>query len=300
LRSATAVAIGAVDNTSPVAMIQAITGSSRSEASRQVRLGEAMGEADAAARLAEIDTGSGTGTGTGLDPDCGDSEAPGAGPLEAPAPPQVALPWFEPVTRAVAEHTLTSEVAAAIIRGMGQPCGHCDAETMREAAGRLLESLARLAAERPGTHYRVNADEAAKLARQLRDRIDPVGVSERFQKHYEDRVWRFNRTASGQRTAWVQFDDESAAWIDAIISAGMRPRRGGTRTTTQNRHRRRDTTVPKQPHARPQPRMEDPTRRLRLLDDPTQRLRPTTNTHPHAQQSPLTTNQHRLNPNPQV
>jgi hypothetical protein len=27
----------------------------------------------------------------------------------------------------------------------------------------------------------------------------------------------------------VQFDDESAAWIDAIISAGMRPRRGGPR-----------------------------------------------------------------------
>jgi len=203
---------------SPVGMIQSITGSSRTEAARQVRLGEAMGEADAARRLAAakpIEDEPGV--------NAPDDPSTGSVPVE--------MPWFEPVTRAVTEHMLTSEGAAAIIRGMGEPCDRCNAETMRAGVTDLLAHVAQLTADRAGTALAgtINADQLVKLARQTRDRIDPDGVAERFQKHYEARSWRFSRTESGQRTAWVQFDDESAMWIDHVIAAGMRPRRGGPR-----------------------------------------------------------------------
>lgn len=226
---------------SATAVIQAITGSSRSEAARQVRLGEAMAEVDAAARAFEAGKCAGDGEGFGTGDGVGSAPDPKDGRLKDPllagscGPSSPALPWFEPVTRAVAEHALTSDGAAAIIRGMGEPCDHCDAETMRGGVTQLLQYAAQLAAERPSAGSKMsassalNADELGKLARQMRDQIDPVGVTERFEKHYEDRVWRFGRNSSGARTAWIQFDDESGAWIDSIVSAGMRPRRGGPR-----------------------------------------------------------------------
>jgi hypothetical protein len=211
---------------SPVAMIQSITGSSRTEAARQVRLGEAMGEADAARRLAEAATL----TDTDRQRDDADLRAVDDDPTLAEIPP-VVVPWFEPVTRAVDGHVLTPDGAAAIIQGMGEPCNRCDDEAMRTGVTELLAHVAALTADLEGTALAgtINADRLGKLARQQRDRIDPVGVSERYRTHYQSRTWRFSRSESGQRTAWVQFDDESAMWIDSIVAAGMRPRRGGPR-----------------------------------------------------------------------
>jgi len=102
---------------------------------------------------------------------------------------------------------------------------------MRAGVSDLLSHVAQLTADTAETVLAgtINADELRKLARQKRDAIDPVGVSERFTAHYESRSWRFSRSNTGQRTAWVQFDDESAAWVDTIVAAGMRPRRGGPR-----------------------------------------------------------------------
>jgi hypothetical protein len=206
-------------------LLQSITGSSRGEAARQVRVGEAMGEADAATRLAERpdaqtgdQTGSVTGSVTGEDEQAAASEVP-----------PVAPPWYEPITRAVTDGVLTAEGAAAVLRGMGEPSEHCAAEVMRSAAIDLLADVAQRAADDPNTTAVVNADELVRLARQARDRIDPVGVAERFQRRYQDRSCRMGRNAAGARTAWVVFDDESAAWVDSIVDAGMRPRRGGPR-----------------------------------------------------------------------
>jgi len=194
-----------------------------------VRLGEAMREADAATRLIDATEQSPTIANTpdartleeaNGEPAGGDSVADssdGSGEASA-ATPATELPWFEPVTRAVAERRLTASAAEALIRGLGQPCDDCDADVLRAAAEELL-----------GDAGGMNTDALTKQARWARDRLDPAGVTKRAERRYAARKWRFSRNADGARTAWIEFDDESAAWIDTIVSAGMRPRRGGPR-----------------------------------------------------------------------
>lgn len=177
----------------PVAMVQSLTGSTRTEAARQVRLGEAMGEADAA-------------THPSVHP------APESSlfvdPVGEPAPVEAVrpIPWYEPLTRAVQEHRLKSEAVNPILRGLGEPTEHCGSDALRTAAEELVADAAG-----------ANADELGRRARMIRDRIDPIGVALRFTERYEQRKWRFGRTENGMRTAWIEFDDESAAWIDAIV-----------------------------------------------------------------------------------
>ncbi|WP_308465807.1 DUF222 domain-containing protein [Rathayibacter soli] len=194
-------------------LVQSITGSTKGEAWRQVRLGTAMGEVDDASRLAEPNT---------ADPNSGDANTDDANPDDPVAgvveTVPVVLPWSEPITRAVAEGRLTSEGACAILKGLGTPNKRCDGEMLRQAAEDVI-------AEAAGD----NADDLLKKARWARDRIDPVGVSMRAQERYEARKCTFHRNSRGARTAWIEFDDESAAWVDSVVAARMRPRRGGPR-----------------------------------------------------------------------
>jgi hypothetical protein len=77
-------------------MVQAITGVTRAEAARQVRLGEALGEADAAARLrAAMDGENPTMNGT-ADRAKGGAEAP----------------WYAPITDAATAHRISAEAGA--------------------------------------------------------------------------------------------------------------------------------------------------------------------------------------------
>ncbi|WP_308465704.1 DUF222 domain-containing protein [Rathayibacter soli] len=218
---------------SPVDLVQSITGSSRVEAARQVRLGEAMGEADAATRLIDaaeqtptidktpdadtLDETNGTAPDRDLDGDSTADPGDGCGQSSMTAS-VIELPWFEPITRAVAERMLTAPAAEAMIRGLGLPNDDCDSDVLRAAAEELLVDAASM-----------NTDALTRRARLLRDRLDPAGVTERAERRYAARKWRFGRKADGVRTAWIEFDDESAAWMDTIVSAGMRPRRGGPR-----------------------------------------------------------------------
>ncbi len=175
-----------------VDLVQRLTGSTRTEASRQVKLGGAMGEADAAT-----------------------SRVPRG---EQDRPPAPTLPWHEPLTRAARDGVIHSESVTIIMRGLGEPNERLDAEALRRAAERLVAGAA-------GIH----ADELGRRARHLRDELDPAGVAIRWDERYQNRSWRFGRNQHGARTAWVQFDEESAAWADAIVGAAMRPRRGGPR-----------------------------------------------------------------------
>lgn len=212
---------------SAVGMVQRLTGSTRGEAFRQVKLGGAMGEADAAAAAAAgfppAGTGTGTGTGTGGDAlfgDDPDSAAPGTEPGAGSPPvrPVPVLPWHEPLTRAARDGVLRTEAVTIVMRGLGEPNDRVDAEMLRAAAVEIVADAAG-----------VNADELGRRARQLRDEIDPAGVQIRWDQRYANRSWRFSRNSEGARTAWVQFDEESAGWADAIVGAAMRPRRGGPR-----------------------------------------------------------------------
>lgn len=121
------------------AMLQSITGSSRGEAARQVRLGEAMGEADAVGRLGETEPESWPGD---------DEQITASGEV-----PPVTAPWYEPITRAVSDGVLTSEGAAAVMRGMGEPSEHCAVESLRSAAVDLLVHIAQRAADNPNAAH---------------------------------------------------------------------------------------------------------------------------------------------------
>jgi len=208
----------ATGHRSPVAMVQTLTGSTRAEASRHVRLGEAMSAAEACDTGEDADPDSLfiVSGGEGMGGLVGAEAAEGA-PQNATVP-AVRLPWHEPLTRAVNEHRLSSEAMATIMRGLGEPNERCDQEVLRRAADRLV-----------ATAGDAHADELGRRARDLRDELDPAGVRLREEERYEARSWRFGRNARGMRTAYVEFDDESAAWVDATVGAALRPRRGGPR-----------------------------------------------------------------------
>jgi hypothetical protein len=124
---------------SPVGLIQSLTGATRGEAARQVRFGQAIGEVDAAAQLladtdssdtnAAADTGADSGTGPTADSDTSDTD---------PTPAAQVLPWFEPITRAVADGVVTTTGGDALMRGLGHPSDTCDTDMLREAATELV------------------------------------------------------------------------------------------------------------------------------------------------------------------
>lgn len=213
-----------------VNLVQRLTGSTKTEAFRQVRLGQAMGEADAAThpvafppvafppdapgddRLIDPDGG----LEIGPDPDNPDGRGGNGGQQTMRPAPMV--PWHEPLTRAARDGVIRSEAVTIIMRGLGAPNERVDAETLRAAADEIVEDAAG-----------VNADELGFRARQIRDRIDPAGVQLRWNERYENRKWRFGRSEDGTKTAYVTFEDEGAAWVDAIVGSAMRARRGAPR-----------------------------------------------------------------------
>jgi hypothetical protein len=206
-----------------VNLVQRLTGSTKNEAFRHVRLGEAMGEADAATHPVAfppeapsdgplIDPSGLLDIGTDPDGADGQSEIGGREALR-PAP---VVPWHEPLTRAAREGVIRSEAVTIIMRGLGVPNDRVDAETLRSAADEIVKDAA-------GVH----ADELGFRARQIRDRIDPAGVQLRWNERYENRKWRFGRSEDGTKTAYVTFEDEGAAWMESIVGAAMRARRGG-------------------------------------------------------------------------
>lgn len=192
-----------------VDLVQSLTGDGRAEAARQVRFGEAMGEADAAARLAEI-----------ADAGAGKNEADDADVHSTSDERSLSdqTPWFEPITRAVAAGVLTPAGGDALMRGLGTPTPTCDADVLREAAEELLTDAAG-----------ANTDELLKRARWMRDQLDPARVAARAEERYRNRKARIGRNGAGVMTAWLEFDDESGNMIDGIIRSGLSPRLGGPR-----------------------------------------------------------------------
>lgn len=90
-----------------------------------------------------------------------------------------------------------------------------------------------LAAEQlAGEASDMTVEDLARRARQMRDTLDPEGVQERFERSYAARSWRSWRNGDGQHHTHIISDDETAAWLDAIRDAALRPRRGGPRFMT--------------------------------------------------------------------
>lgn len=194
----------------PVALIQSITGVSRAEAAKQVRLGESL---LGARRMSD------------------DGEQTDA---VAPSPTETELPWHEPLGAALMAGGLTSAQHDAILRGLGEPPapgenGIVTIDGIVREIGEVRE-VWRIAAEQLLlAACEFSPEELLREARRTRDLIDPEGAAERSTRRHENRQFRMWVDESGQSRAQFVFDDDGAAWVRAMIDAGLRPRRGGPR-----------------------------------------------------------------------
>ena len=197
---------------SAVDLVQNITGSTKGEAAREVRVA-----------LALLDAGAGEPT--------TDAETPGASPSM--------VPWHEPLRSALHAGAVTSAQFDVIRSGLGEPPATDDDEAAREARdvwACAAEQLVAEAAER-------TVEELRNAARALRDVLDLEGAATRFDAQYAARSLRVYRDSFGRRRGDIVFDEESGAFFDSILAAGLRPRRGGPRFVDPDEKARADALV---------------------------------------------------------
>lgn len=197
---------------SPAALIQELTGATRAEATRQVRVGASITVRPGAVDAGSIDAG-------------GD-------PLEG-APCADVRPWHAVLGDSLLTGALTGAQHDAILRGLGDPptsgeTGLSKVETER-AARAARDAWATAASQFVDEAPLRTVEELAQGARTVRDLLDPVGAQRRFDERFEGRSFRMWTDVAGTRHASVAFDDDGAAWMAAIIDTALRPRRGGPR-----------------------------------------------------------------------
>ena len=210
-------------------LVQQITGSTRAEASRQVRIGESL-------------LASATATGSS-GPAVGDASSDD----EAIRAEKPVAPWHTELDLALLDGRITPAQHDAIRQGLAEP--PLATEKAEDADGAEYEDTERDNTERDETQHdtlmrelwEVAADQLigaaahdtpemlSSAARSIRDRLDPDGAARRFQERYLRRSFRVWTTADGHKRGAIDFDDEGYAWATTIISNAMRPRTGGPR-----------------------------------------------------------------------
>jgi len=209
---------------SAASLVQRLGGGSKAEASRQVRVGEALLDegadpvADHESRRDHEEPEAATAEGDGAAAGGSGPDEPGAdrrGSDELGA--RTALPWHEPLRTALRSRGLTSTQFDAIRRGLGEPPSGSD-DAWSTAAAQLIEEASRRTVEELLAH-----------ARCVRDLLDPAGAEERSRARYERRAFRTWLDQDGTRRGSVAFDDDGGAFFESIFAAALRPRRGGPR-----------------------------------------------------------------------
>ncbi|MCS3843602.1 HNH endonuclease signature motif containing protein [Microbacterium sp. AK031] len=155
----------------------------------------------------------------------GASAGAGASTLEHDAP----MPWHEPLRQSLFAGKITPAQHDAIFRGMGQPPARDGVDSPTDA---MIEVWSLAAAQLAQEAADMSVEDLARRARQVRDTLDPQGVQERFERSYAARSWRSWRNTDGQHHTHIISDDETAAWLESIRDAALRPRRGGPRFMT--------------------------------------------------------------------
>ena len=189
-------------------LVQEMTGSSRSEAAKAIRVGEAL-LCDAADHPGHDSTPEAT--------------SPSAVPTRA---------WHAPLSDALMAGRLSRDQHSAILRGFGEPPAPEPGETREEtdAVAAEIRAAWSLAAAQLAEEASVRTvEELAQQARTIRDRLDPEGADRRFHERYEQRSFRTWCDADGAKHGRIDFDDESYEWVRSVVDAAMRPRRGGPR-----------------------------------------------------------------------
>ncbi|GAA4777757.1 HNH endonuclease signature motif containing protein [Microbacterium gilvum] len=194
------------------AYVQSVTGGTRAEAAKQIRVGEDL--LDTLGSSDEPEAGiDGSNVDDADSPDV-DADSSDAGPGEPKSAPP---PWHAALSRALMDGRLTAAQHDAIRRGLGEPPDGAE-EAWELAASVLAAEAASLPLE-----------ELAKSARTIRDRLDQDGALARFRARHEARSFRMWTDADGVQHAHMAFDDDGALWMRAISDAALRPRRGGPR-----------------------------------------------------------------------
>ncbi|MFT4231142.1 MAG: DUF222 domain-containing protein [Microbacterium sp.] len=172
-------------------LVQNITGESRADVTRAVRTGEELGVP--------------------------------VGPPTVDEPTPVVPRWLDALRGALAGGRLGSAQFHAIRAGLGEPPVErypaLDPAFLPGAWAVAVEQLVAEASTLP-------VEELRSAARIARDRLDPIGVTLRFEERFEKRSFRTWTDESGQQHARIVFDDEAAAWVHAMLQAALRPRRG--------------------------------------------------------------------------
>ncbi len=178
------------------ALVQQVTGMARSDVNRAVQAGE------------ELATPMRQG-----------GESPGDPRAAAPEVPR----WLARLRDALASGQVSQAQFHAIRVGLGDPPNerypHLEDDFLAEGWHRAVTILLDEASNR-------TVEDLRDQARIARDRLDPIGVTLRFEERFAARSYRAWTDESGQRHARIAFDDEAAAWFDAILRAALRPRRG--------------------------------------------------------------------------
>ena len=174
-----------------VALVQQITGQSRTDASRAVQAGGELAAGLAMDSMGRVS-----------------NRTPG---------------WLAGLRAAMVSGQISQAQFQAIRTGLGDPpverYPELDPGFLPEAWDRAVVVLL----DEAGTWTVEDLRDQARIAR---DRLDPVGVTLRFEERFQARSFRRWTDEAGQHHARIVFDDDAAAWVDTILRAGLRPRRG--------------------------------------------------------------------------
>ncbi len=229
-------------------LIQALIGTSYTEAAKQVRVGESLVESLVSPPVPPASEPAGG----------GDSPEGDAGPDAEPVPCRE--PWHAPLGRALRDQQLTTQQHDSIMKGLGAPpriARDSHGDPVPESSGSPApgaddapdagvepRALTREEADEVDREFidawslaaETLAEEAAirdttelyRAAKALRDQLDPVGADKRYQERYEKRSFRIEqwRDDGLKKATWI-FSDEDFLYVQAVHDAALSPRRGG-------------------------------------------------------------------------
>jgi len=179
-------------------LLQTLTGRSRREVTRSVKTGSDL--LDAAGVVND------------------DGSRVTASPVSSPG-----VEWLDRAGGALRDGAISQAQFQAIRVGLGEPpverYPELDPDVLPRAWATTVERLIDEAPHLP-------VEELRASARIARDRLDPVGVTLRFEERFAARSYRSWVDEQGQRHGRLVFDDDAAGWVDAIVQAALRPRRG--------------------------------------------------------------------------
>ncbi|WP_052226930.1 HNH endonuclease signature motif containing protein [Microbacterium mangrovi] len=194
---------------SAVALVQDLTGVSRTQAGKVTQLGRSL--------LETIESGA-----DAPGPEGGDKVEPRD---DVPPGPPPERPWHACLGDAFTSGRVSVDQQAAIRRGLGEPPESGDPAMDADARAAWATAAEQLVDEAS----RRTVEDLGSAARCIRDQLDPEGARRRFEEQYEARSFRMWRDADGVTCAKIRFEPGGAAWVTSVLDAALRPRRGGPR-----------------------------------------------------------------------